>query len=176
MNDKPLILLVGKSGSGKTTIAKHLEDNYDMKMLDSYTTRPPRNEGEIGHEFVDVEFYENAKDIVAYTFFDGNHYWASQQQCEEADIYVVDPDGVDMFEMNFDKSKRRYVIVYLDVPVHTRFIRMVKRDGSIKKALRRIIHDHKKFGNFHNRKGIWCSHYDTVEGTVKLIRVLRKCL
>lgn len=175
MNDKPLILLVGKSGSGKTTVAKYLEDNYDFKMLDSYTTRLPRYDGERGHIFATKEDYHNEKNIVASTFFDDNYYWATQEQCEEADVYVVDPDGVDMFEMEFDATKRRYIIVYLDVPVYKRFFRMWKRDGSIKKAIGRIIHDHKKFGNFHDREGIWRSHYDTVEGTVKLIRVLRKC-
>ena len=50
MNNKPLILLVGKSGSGKTTIAEYLEKHYGMKMLRSYTTRPMRkpNENEVG--------------------------------------------------------------------------------------------------------------------------------
>ena len=37
-----IILLVGKSGSGKTTIAKYLKKLYGWQDIDSYTTRPPR--------------------------------------------------------------------------------------------------------------------------------------
>lgn len=176
MNNKPLILLVGKSGSGKTTIAEYLEENYGMKMLESYTTRKPRYEGEKGHVFVTKDDYHNAENIVASTFFDNNYYWATQEQCEEADIYIIDPDGVDMFEINFQKDKRRYVIVYLNVPVYTRFLRMWKRDGSMKTAFDRIMHDCKKFGDFANRKGIWNSYHQTVEDSARLIKVLRECL
>ena len=49
---KPLFLFVGRSSSGKTTIANILEERYGYKQVQSYTTRPPRYEGEVGHIFV----------------------------------------------------------------------------------------------------------------------------
>ena len=51
MRDK-LILLVGASGSGKTTIAKELEQK-GFNVIHSYTTREPRKPNEWGHIFID---------------------------------------------------------------------------------------------------------------------------
>ena len=49
---KNIYCIAGPSGSGKTTIAEELKKRYGMKVLESYTTRAPRYEGETGHIFV----------------------------------------------------------------------------------------------------------------------------
>ena len=49
---EPLFLFVGKSASGKTTVANMLEEKHGHVQVQSYTTRPPRYEGEVGHIFV----------------------------------------------------------------------------------------------------------------------------
>ena len=46
-----LYLLVGPSGSGKTTVANWLEKEYNLRQVNSYTTRPPRFSNEPGHIF-----------------------------------------------------------------------------------------------------------------------------
>ena len=43
--NNPLFLFVGRSASGKTTIANILEEKYGHKQVQSYCTRPPRYEG-----------------------------------------------------------------------------------------------------------------------------------
>ena len=43
--DKKL-LIVGRSSSGKTSIASAACDRLGLKLVKSYTTRPPRNEEE----------------------------------------------------------------------------------------------------------------------------------
>ena len=59
MNRIPLLLLVGKSASGKTTLATLLETRLGLRQLQSYTTRAPRFDMESGHTFVsDKEFDE----------------------------------------------------------------------------------------------------------------------
>ena len=40
-----IFLIVGCSGSGKTTITEQLEQKYGLKSIQSYTTRKPRYEG-----------------------------------------------------------------------------------------------------------------------------------
>ena len=45
-----IVCLIGPSGSGKTTIARMLEAEYNV--IHSYTTRPPREPGEWGHNFI----------------------------------------------------------------------------------------------------------------------------
>lgn len=172
MNNKRLILLVGKSGSGKTTIAKYLEKHYGLKMLESYTTRTPRYDGERGHEFVSEEFYRKPSNKVAHTYFDGHHYWATQEQCDVSDVYVIDPDGVKSFKMNYN-SARPYVVVYLDVNPFVRFFRMVYRGDTAKKAFQRICHDHKKFGDFAKRTDIYILRRDTIENIAQRIFEMR---
>lgn len=41
MHNRPIIL-IGKSGSGKTTVANYLVDNYDFNQITTYTSRPRR--------------------------------------------------------------------------------------------------------------------------------------
>ena len=158
---KPLILLVGKSGSGKTTIAKYLEDVYGLKMLESYTTRKPRYEGEKGHTFVDKSDFQSMKNKVAHTLFDGHDYWATQEQCDASDVYVIDPDGIRSIKRNYN-SDRPYAIVYLKINPVVRFLRMTKRGDGTVKAIKRIIHDHKKFGKFEKENEVFIIKRDTV--------------
>lgn len=89
-----IICIVGCSGSGKTTIANILEERYGMKSVQSYTTRPQRYEGEQGHIFISPEEVKNFKDIVAYNRYNGYEYFATAQQIDEADVYVVDIPGL----------------------------------------------------------------------------------
>ena len=85
-----LICIIGKSGSGKTTIANELE-KHGLKQIQSYTTRPKRYMDEKGHTFITREEYPKYEnEIVAYTYYQDNHYFATQTQIDECDIYVVD--------------------------------------------------------------------------------------
>lgn len=147
-----MILLVGKSGSGKTTIAKNLE-HYGLKQVQSYTTRKPRYDGEIGHTFITMAEYMKLHDKVAFTYFNNQYYCATQQQCDNADIYVIDPHGIESFKRNYHGNKK-WITVYLDVNPFTRFIRMVKRGDSIFAALERLRHDRDSFKDFKKRLDI----------------------
>ena len=54
MKDKPRILLVGKSGSGKNTVQDYLVNKYGLKPLVSYTTRAKRYPEEDTHIFISM--------------------------------------------------------------------------------------------------------------------------
>lgn len=146
--------MVGKSGSGKTTIAKNLEQNYWLKQVQSYTTRKPRYDGEVGHIFVTDSEYRHIPDKAATTRFNNYDYCATQQQCEDADIYVIDPHGVESFKRNYHGNKK-WIIVYLDINPFTRFVRMVKRGDSIFVALERLRHDHRAFKHFKKHPDVF---------------------
>lgn len=103
-NKKPKILcIVGKSGSGKTTIADYIEKVYDIPMIQSYTDRPPRYEGENGHIFLDASEFDliHEVDMIAYTKFGNNRYCCIHDDVKPINTYVIDEKGLDYLQNNF---------------------------------------------------------------------------
>lgn len=141
---KYIYLFIGESGCGKTTICNALaQDGY--KQLWSYTTRKPRYDNEPGHVFVD-SFPQNTQ-CVAYTKFDNCEYWATAEQVEEADTYVVDPAGLQWFLSNYHGSKQP-IVFFLDTSRRTRKRRMKARGDCPEDIRRRLKHDKVEFAEF----------------------------
>ncbi|MGF6375002.1 guanylate kinase [Clostridiales Family XIII bacterium PM5-7] len=151
MGEKKFIyLIVGVSGSGKTTVTDILVNTYGWKALDSYTTRLPRYKGETGHVFCTKEEFDKIEDKCAYTMFDGHEYCASTKQVDESDIYIIDPAGVDYFLKHY-KGEREPVIVMLDISDRDSIINMTKRGDNPESTWRRFKHDQKAFRNMRKR-------------------------
>jgi len=140
--NKPLYLFVGKSASGKTTIADILEQKYNHKQVQSYTTRKPRYDGEIGHMFITENEFKALDGIVAYTFYNNNHYGTTSKQLDECSIYVVDVPGVETLLEKYH-TNRPIVIIYFDTTVYTRINRMVDRGDSDIAIISRLLQDEK---------------------------------
>ena len=138
--NKPLYVFVGKSASGKTTLAEILESEYELTTLQSYTTRPKRHQNETGHTFVTNQEFDNLKDIVAYTEYNGHRYCCTKQQLDDVDIYVLDVPGVKTLLENY-QSKRSIIILYFDATVPTRIDRMVSRGSSDTEIVSRLYND-----------------------------------
>ena len=159
---KPLFLFVGRSASGKTTIADILSEKYGHKQVYSYTTRKPRYDGEIGHLFVTEEEFNELEDIVAYTFYNNNHYGTTSKQLDECSIYVVDVPGVETLLQKY-KTNRPIVIIYFDTTVYTRINRMIDRGDSDMSIISRLLQDEKDDWFKQLDHLIW--HYDNIIGT-----------
>lgn len=142
-----IFLIVGASGSGKTTIVSELEKRYGLKSIMSYTTRKPRYENESGHIFVAESDMPQSSEMVAYTYYNANHYWATQQQADVCDLYIVDPSGTDFFKQNYRGSKK-YKVIKLTAQKDIRLERMIKRGDSVDQATQRILLDEVEFANF----------------------------
>lgn len=126
-----IALLVGPSASGKSTIAKKLEEMYGWQQAQSITTRPRRSANETGHIFVsDEEFNKiSPEEMVAYTDYAGHKYCATQKQIEEAQIYVIDIDGVIDFRSNYHGDKEVFTF-YVETPSKIIAERLKKRGVS----------------------------------------------
>lgn len=139
MSDK-IICLVGESGSGKSTIAELLEkDGYNY--IQSYTTRKPRRKREKGHIFVrnvptmatddgegDFNREIDKRDMIAYTFYNGNHYWATKEQYKNkgTSVYVIDPAGIKYLKERVTDAE--IVIIYLKCDECKRLVRIINRN------------------------------------------------
>lgn len=138
--NKPLFLFVGKSASGKTTIASILEQKHGYKQVSSYTTRPPRYDGEIGHIFVNDAEFDNLGEMVAYTEYNGHRYGTTAEQLDQCSIYVVDVPGVETLLQKY-KTNRLICIIYFDTTVATRIRRMIDRHDSDMEIIARLLQD-----------------------------------
>lgn len=160
MNNK-LFLLVGKSASGKSTIATLLEKVHGYKQVESYTTRRPRHFAESGHIFVSEEDFLNLGELAAYTFYNGNKYGVTYEQLEQCSIYVIDVPGVENLLKNLNGS-RPVCIVYFDAAVSTRIMRMIERGANNHEIISRLLTDDTTNDWFRELdKLVW--HYKNIE-------------
>ena len=162
MVNKPLFLFVGRSASGKTTIANMLAEKYGYKQVESYTTRQPRFDGETGHVFVSEEEFNNLGELAAYTFYNNNHYGTTFEQLEESDIYVVDIPGVESLLQKLKDNNRPVCIIYFDASVHSRILRMIDRNDSDMMIISRLLED-EKF-DWHSKLDSLAWHYKNIVG------------
>ena len=125
---KPILLIAGKSASGKTTLAEELESRCGLKAIPSYTTRPPRTPNEKGHTFVTDEEFNRLENIIAYATTTNARYCVTQQMFDDPQysVYVIDNSGIKYLKENY-KGDREFVVAYITAPLRERFDRMVQR-------------------------------------------------
>lgn len=136
-----LYLFVGKSASGKSTIANILEAQYSHKQVWSYTTRPKRCDDEKYHVFVGDEEFDQLGELAAYTEYNGFRYGTTWEQLERCTIYVIDPIGIEELLKNMGERNRPICIIYFDAAVSTRIMRMIGRDASDHEVISRLLVD-----------------------------------
>ena len=144
MNKKPFFLVLGRSGSGKSTIVSEICKITGMKQLQSYSTRKPRKDGETGHIFITRDDVANLGPLVAHTEFNGNFYGATSEQVENSDFYVIDKFGLDQFRKNYGGNKD-VKIIYIVADAKKVVDNMIKRGDSYEHVMERMLHDASKF-------------------------------
>ena len=145
--DKIILCVVGKSGSGKTTIVDKLSKLLGYSTLCSYTTRRKRHKDDADHIYVDMETYENLTEKIAETCFNGNYYCATKDQVDNNDLYVIDPAGLDTIKERYHGEKK-IISVYIDVPMKECLRRMRLRGDLEDQCWERLRHDEKAFRDF----------------------------
>ena len=113
-----LLCLMGKTASGKDTLANKICERTGLHQIISYTTRERRvNEGDT-HIFISDEEYQSLEaegQIAAFTQIGQYKYCCTVNQLYENDIYVIDPIGVQhLRELNLPNL--RLVTVFINVP------------------------------------------------------------
>lgn len=138
-----MIILVGESASGKSSIERYLVDVYGYKKIISYTTRQPRS-GEI--DGVDYHFITNSEfDLLKSKGFFAEsatyndwQYGIAKEDCTDEKIAVLTPHGMRQVKK---LNNIRAVSFYINVSRRDRLIKILQRGDNIEEAYRRSLSD-----------------------------------
>ena len=138
-----MIVLVGESASGKSSIEKYLVDNYGYKKIVSYTTRSPRqNEVDgIDYHFISVEEFLNLKEqgfFAETAVYNDWNYGVAKEDCTDDKVAVLTPHGLRQISKIKDIN---IVSFYINVPRRDRLIKILQRGDNIDESYRRNLSD-----------------------------------
>lgn len=138
-----MIVLVGESASGKSSIERNLVDNYGYKKVVSYTTRQPR-QGEVDgidyHYISESQFSNLQKEefFAEIGEYNGWHYGTAKNDCTSDKVAVVTPHGLRQLKKIPNLDIRTF---YINVPRRDRLIKILQRGDNIEEAYRRSLSD-----------------------------------
>ena len=137
-----MIVIVGESASGKSTLAKEFEDWLNFKRIVTYTTRQPRQNEEEGvdYHFIDDAEFErlNKEGFFAETAeYNGWKYGSAKKDYATNAVTVLTPRGLRSVKRNGVECTS----IYLDVPRRDRLMKCLSRQDNIEEAYRRSLSD-----------------------------------
>ena len=153
MNKPIKFLFLGRTASGKSSIAKAVCKKMGLTLVISYTTRPMREseKNSSDHIFItdeEVAKYEN--DIAAYTEINRYKYFTTYDTIDKSDVYVIDPLGVDSLKIKCG-DKYDFVEIYIRTPQKIAEERARKRGDKLKVFKERWVSENKQFTDYENR-------------------------
>ena len=138
-----MIVLIGESASGKSSVEKYLVDNYGYKKTISYTTRSPRD-GEVDgvdYHFIDKSQFRRLKiqEFFAETGkYNDWYYGTAKKDCTDDKIAVLTPHGLRQLK---NIKGINVISFYINVPRRDRLIKILQRGDNIEEAYRRSLSD-----------------------------------
>ena len=138
-----MIVLVGESASGKSSIERYLVDNYGYSKVVSYTTRSPRpNEVDgVDYHFVSIEEFTKLKEqgfFAETAVYNNWYYGTAKEDCTDDKIAVLTPHGLRQISKVDGITT---ISFYINVPRRDRLIKILQRGDDIEEAYRRSLSD-----------------------------------
>lgn len=152
-----ILILVGESASGKSTLAGLVEKNTNFSRIVTYTTRPPRNGEKDGVDYHFINYAKFEKMIAENKFIENAAYreWmygtAINFNKDENKVVVLTPAGARAFRQyvqNRPELELKLFVVYLEVDRRSRLIKLLERGDDIEEAYRRSLSDVGQFDAF----------------------------
>ena len=183
-----IICLIGKSGSGKSTIEQKLCSDLEINHVISHTTRPPTNEELDGldyHLVSDDYFEENKEEFIQQRLYkainqDGTkaiwRYGLHRDSVKEGlNVVVIDPNGYKALEKYF--GRENVLPFFIDCSDITRLNRILFRGDVANKLkiMKRFAADEEEFKDFIESRNYYkvCNEYgidlavEEIEGELK---------
>ena len=162
---KNLILVIGRSGSGKDTLVRYatnaLKDSHKIVSVPSYTDRPIRpteTEG-VEHTFLTKEQFDELLEketMFAYTKIGetGYRYCSTVEMLERLDgdtiFYVIDPNGYDYCHKFNNRFNMK--VIYVSTDEEIRKVRANMRNGDSATWTKRTEDENAQFDEFEHDK------------------------
>lgn len=154
-----ILILMGKTASGKDSVAKELVRNYGFRRIVTYTTRPPRKaetEG-VDYHFISRDDFLNKVnnrfflEWKTYDTENGKWYYGTSlkdfTRSVKNSVIVLTPNGIrDLKSL----LRLNYRVVYLDTSNETIMDRIRHRGDDLNEAMRRIDKDNGDFANAYS--------------------------
>lgn len=119
MTAKPVFVITGATGSGKTTVANYLQQHYHFARVITHTTRAPRAGEQAGVDYYFESPASMAKlHLLEQVDYDHHRYGSSREGLERgwrdhpADVIVLDTAGALTYHQQLGN---RAVIIFLTV-------------------------------------------------------------
>ena len=138
-----IIILIGESASGKSSIERALIEHHNFEKIVSYTTRPPRQDEIDGTDYYFIDDKKFAE-LLSYNFFaesalyNGWNYGTAKQDCLDDRVLVCTPHGMRQLKKNKDLH---IVSFYIKVPRADRLVQAALTRKDIDEVIRRNISD-----------------------------------
>lgn len=148
------IILVGKSGSGKSVLRDYLSKS--LVVHTGFTTRPTMGDTEPyppAYNYISEEAFENMKlgeQLLVSHSSDGYNYGISKEGWDYSDVFTMTPSGVS----HIPKADRKHcVVVYLDIIEFVRRVRLNQRlnTDSVTRQLEKDATDFTNFSDYDLR-------------------------
>lgn len=151
-----IYLIVGNSGSGKTTQAKLLKENNNLHKIITYTTREIRPDeiNNIDYHFIDINTFKELKNqnkLIAITKFANNYYAVPKNELlkyidsNKSTILIVDLQGVKDLK---DEFKAICIYLKLDkINLENRMIKRNEKENILEDRLKEI-QDYTKYADY----------------------------
>ena len=156
-----MIVLVGESASGKSSIEKCLVNDYEYNKIVTYTTRQPRN-GEVDgvdYHFIDKSQFRRLKEqgfFAETAVYNDWYYGIAKKDCVDNAVVVLTPHGLRQVKKLKDINVTSF---YIEVSRRDRLIKILQRGDNIEEAYRRSLSDVGQFdGIEYEVDYVICNH------------------
>lgn len=142
-----VVLVVGKTCSGKDTVAHYLEEAYHLNRVVTYTNRTMRQDDTQGvsHIFIEGSETPDYDDMFSKTEIAGFWYFMRKSQLSDGNfVAVVDPKGVE----DFRDIGIPCEVVYVDCPEELILQRAVGRGTDPGVVITRLDSERERFDEF----------------------------
>jgi len=158
---KNLVLVIGRSGSGKDTIVRAAQKHFGIPAIPSYTDRPKREcetEG-VEHTFLTSEQFDDiltSENVFAYTKIGetGYRYCTTVKMLNALDgdtiFYIIDPKGYYYCKPLANEFNVKVAYIYADVD--KRMERANTRNGDDSAWVKRCEDEDEQFTEFEKQQ------------------------